>query len=388
MASFGETVLRVRPTWFVMENVPRARNSRVFGTLRRRFKRAGYGVTEVILDASRCGAPQRRRRFICVGRLGAGDQFLAGALIGGLAPKPMTLRDRFGASLGRHLYFHPRNYDRRAGFPIDEPAPTIRGVRRNVAPGYRRHRLDSADPSEARAPTLDELGLIQTFPPNWIWRGRRTAIAPTAIAKMIGNAVPPALANYVGCAILDYERALTTSAALAARVREQAGRLGPGCVPEISFSQFLPSYFNVLDGLGGGSQLGADSRAAPCGTSPRRPEAPASKGLSRPDTPTVQGQVDHPSATVRRGPALSQAVRQFPAAIGFWRFRSAVSGRPAATGQPCAPQVSAGMAPWPLPWRTYEPIDGWVGEPAGLLGRSMSPGKCERAAIAWRERAP
>ena len=33
---------------------------------------------------------------------------------------------------------------------------------------------------------------------------------------MIGNAVPPALANYVGCAILDYERALTTSAALAA----------------------------------------------------------------------------------------------------------------------------------------------------------------------------
>ena len=105
MASFGETVLRVRPTWFVMENVPRARNSRVFGTRRRRFKRAGYGVTEVILDASRCGAPQRRRRFICVGRLGAGDQFLAGALIGGLAPKPMTLRDRFGASLGRHLYF-------------------------------------------------------------------------------------------------------------------------------------------------------------------------------------------------------------------------------------------------------------------------------------------
>lgn len=149
-----------------------------------------------------------------VGRLGAADDFLAEILIAGLAAKPMAIRDALG-DIDPHLYFHGRTYERRAVRSIDGPAPTIRGVLRNPPPGYKRHRLDSADPSEVRAPTLDELSLIQGFPTDWIWRGKRCVIARTKIVQMIGNAVPPPLAQHVGRAILAYERGITMPAALA-----------------------------------------------------------------------------------------------------------------------------------------------------------------------------
>jgi DNA (cytosine-5)-methyltransferase 1 len=215
MARFADVVLACRPRWFVMENVSRARNSSIFRKVRRRFERAGYGLTEEILDASHCGIPQRRRRLILVGRLGAADDFLAESLIAGLAAEPMSIRDALG-DIDPHLYFHGRTYDRRAVYSIDGPAPTIRGVLRDPPPGYKRHRLDSANPSEARAPTLEELSLIQGFPPKWVWRGKRAAIASTTIVQMIANAVPPALAQHVARAILEYERALTAPAAFAA----------------------------------------------------------------------------------------------------------------------------------------------------------------------------
>jgi len=200
--AFAETIVALKPRWFVFENVPGANGSNSYRNARKLFRWAGYGLTEIILDASECGVPQRRKRFFCIGRLGARDQFLAQDLQSGKSTRPMTVRDYLSSELGlEHYYRHPRRYDRRAVFSIDEPALTIRGTNRHPAPGYSRHLKESASPGDVRALTFHERSRIQTFPPDWVWSGRTGEIE-----QMIGNAVPPLLARYVGQRIMTYER--------------------------------------------------------------------------------------------------------------------------------------------------------------------------------------
>ena len=44
-----------------------------------------------------------------------------------LDSKPMTIRDYMGDELDIEYYYrHPRNYNRRGIFSIDEPSPTVR----------------------------------------------------------------------------------------------------------------------------------------------------------------------------------------------------------------------------------------------------------------------
>ena len=52
-----------------MENVDRAEKSNTFAEAREVFKSAGYGITQMVLDASLCGVPQKRKRFFCIGAL-------------------------------------------------------------------------------------------------------------------------------------------------------------------------------------------------------------------------------------------------------------------------------------------------------------------------------
>ncbi len=192
--AYAEIVARIKPSCFVMENVDRARNSNAYAAARNVFKDAGYGLTEVVLDASLCGTPQKRKRFICFGMIGKTDGFALNEFSAGLAPNPMTLRDYFGDTLGFEYYYrHPRNYNRRAVFSIDEPAPTMRGVNRPVPKGYPGHPNDACAVTEnLHALTTAERALIQTFPPEFKWIGSKTDIE-----QMIGNAVPVNLAQYI-----------------------------------------------------------------------------------------------------------------------------------------------------------------------------------------------
>lgn len=192
--NFAQIVSIVRPKCFVMENVDRARNSMAYFKARDIFKQAGYGLTEIVLDASLCGAPQKRKRFICFGILGKQDEHSIELFANRLSKSPMTLRDYFGDSLGFEFYYrHPRNYSRRAVFSIDEPAPTMRGVNRPVPKGYPGHPNDACPVSEdLHALTTQERALIQTFPRDFAWIGSKTDIE-----QMIGNAVPVNLAQYI-----------------------------------------------------------------------------------------------------------------------------------------------------------------------------------------------
>ena len=192
--SYADIVVAILPKYFVMENVDRARTSKTYAKARETFKNAGYGLTEMVLDASLCGAPQKRKRFICFGKLGAEDKFAEDAFNSRMSKEPMTVRQYFGDSLGFEYYYrHPRNYNRRAIFSIDEPAPTMRGVNRPVPKGYPGHPNDACQVSEnTHALTTQERALIQTFPKDFKWIGSKTDIE-----QMIGNAVPVELAAFV-----------------------------------------------------------------------------------------------------------------------------------------------------------------------------------------------
>ncbi len=193
--SYAKIIEGIKPKCFVMENVDRAKNSQAYAKARKIFKQDGYGLTEIILDASLCGTPQKRKRFICFGMLGKDDGFALDSFTNRFAKRPMTLRDYFGDTLGFEFYYrHPRNYSRRAVFSIDEPAPTMRGVNRPVPKGYPGHKNDACPvTSDLHVLSTGERALIQTFPNDYKWVGNKTDVE-----QMIGNAVPVNLAKFVG----------------------------------------------------------------------------------------------------------------------------------------------------------------------------------------------
>ncbi len=198
--AFAEIVQHVKPKYFVMENVDRAINSKAFSCARSIFMETGYGLTEIVLDSSRCGIPQKRKRFFCIGALNKPDNFAKNSLLAHVSRHETTLRDYFGDTLGFDFYYrHPRNYNRRAIFSIDEPAPTMRGVNRPIPKGYPGHPNDACKLREnIRSLTTLERALIQTFPPDFKWCGNKTEME-----QMIGNAVPVKLAEFVGKALLN-----------------------------------------------------------------------------------------------------------------------------------------------------------------------------------------
>jgi DNA (cytosine-5)-methyltransferase 1 len=250
---FALYVCTAMPEWFLMENVQRARGSKAWETARELLKRAGYGLTEVVLNAAYYGVPQSRKRFIVVGRRGERDGFLEQALRKAASKQPMPLRELFGDRLGDHFYSHPRAPDRRGVWSVDAPHPTIRNARRPQPKAYAPHRNDSnyqaavclrpypegrevyapdePDPSipptlreqtsdsclanshytdplpSSRATVLSqaEISLIQGFPEDWDWSASTVRDAD----QMIANAVPAPMAERIGNVIVARHRGET-----------------------------------------------------------------------------------------------------------------------------------------------------------------------------------
>lgn len=199
--SFAKIVSSIKPRYFVMENVDRVNKSEAYNKAKKLFKAAGYGLTEKTLNASYCNVPQNRKRFFCIGALGEQDGFLDGILAANLSEFPLTVHEYIGDKLNLQYYYrHPRTYDRRGVFSVNEPAPTIRGSNRPLPPEYKQHPQDAIDPKDGvRALTFRERAMIQTFPDDFIWLD-----SPSANNQLIGNAVPVNMAEYVARCIRDY----------------------------------------------------------------------------------------------------------------------------------------------------------------------------------------
>ena len=199
--SYANIVASSKPEWFVMENVERITKSHILRDALKIFKKAGYGISYQVLDASYCGVPQARKRFFLVGHKYSADGFLNPYLTKNISSKPMTLFDYFGKSLGVEYYYrHPRSYARRGVFSIYEPSPTIRGVNRPIPKGYPKHEGDPVEISDKVRPlTTKERSLIQTFPEDFVFNGSKTNLE-----QIIGNAVPVKLGEYVANCINEY----------------------------------------------------------------------------------------------------------------------------------------------------------------------------------------
>lgn len=215
---YANIVCAVKPEWFVMENVEQIKKSHVIQEVVAQFQDAGYGLTAVILDASYCGVPQSRTRFFLIGHKGDDNNRLLPIFKKNISPKQMTIRDYLGDSLALDYYYrHPRNYNRRGVFSVDESSPTVRGVNRPIPGGYK---LNSCDPKgiklkDIRPLTTIERSYIQTFPKTFKFSGPKTHLE-----QMIGNAVPVKLGQFVAKCVLEYASARDFSVIRARKKRE------------------------------------------------------------------------------------------------------------------------------------------------------------------------
>ncbi|MDD4019714.1 MAG: DNA cytosine methyltransferase [Kiritimatiellae bacterium] len=199
--AFARIVSNLKPKYFAMENVDRARKTRTFARSLDIFRDAGYGLTVHVLDASLCGVPQKRKRVVVWGVLGGNNNELSSIIQANLSDSSMSLRDFFGDKFGIQFYYrHPRSYARRAVFSIDEPSPTIRGVNRPIPKGYPGHPGDPVPVKKGIRPlTTKERSLIQTFPECWDISGKKTEVE-----QIIGNAVPVKLGEFIGNCLINY----------------------------------------------------------------------------------------------------------------------------------------------------------------------------------------
>lgn len=209
--AFAMLVCVARPRWFLMENVPRASNSKAWADARAMLVRSGYGLTESKLNASFYGVPQTRKRLFVIGRLGEQDEFLASALAAARTSQPMTIRSMLAQmhpddeTLARVGAFFTRPfYTGRGVRTLDESAPSvIRTTREVPRPHYlaRPHPDDPVPASGAATLTQGQVARIQGFPTDWEWAN----VGSRAVDQMIANAVPPPLAEAIGNVILARE---------------------------------------------------------------------------------------------------------------------------------------------------------------------------------------
>jgi DNA (cytosine-5)-methyltransferase 1 len=250
---YVRVVARARPLVFVIENVDRFHSSHEFGLLQAEVADGAlrdYRITSAVLDAADFGVPQRRRRTIVIGsRIGvprlpepAGGTTTVRAALQGVPRHPVgtELPDSVEHVFGRtvpglfkasdiHLGRRPTavSMERYRAIPPggnrfdlararpdllpdcwrnkptgttdvmgrlwwDQPSVTIR------TEFYKPEKGRYLHPAEHRPITHLEAARLQTFPDEFLWCGSKVAIA-----RQIGNAVPPLLAHRLAETVLD-----------------------------------------------------------------------------------------------------------------------------------------------------------------------------------------
>jgi DNA (cytosine-5)-methyltransferase 1 len=236
---FGEIVSAAPPDYLVVENVPGLGNAYgrdVYRDFLRVLKGCGFRHDARQLDAQDYGVPQVRKRFVLIAsRRGAI------ALPAGESGPPRTVRDALAAlpppgqgdALPNNVFRQPkpqhlailREVPRDGGsrsdvkntsvllechrrnpsvhkdvfgrMAWDRPAPTMTCRCTDVYCGRFAH------PEEDRGLTLREAAAVQTFREDYCFEGTFFHIA-----AQIGNAVPVRLAERLGGALLEAERAI------------------------------------------------------------------------------------------------------------------------------------------------------------------------------------
>jgi len=223
------TIVRsLRPTGIILENVPQIANGKKNSVLKEfctALRKAGYSFAHGNVDAKDFGVPQTRRRMVLIGVRNRRKQLqlpirnrckrqtvrdtirsLPPVKPGKKAPRrPLHRAAKLSQENMARLRATPHDggdsrqwpeslrlpchvesngfYDVYGRMRWDSPAPTLTTRCNSLSNGRFGH------PTQNRAITLLEAALLQTFPRRHRFQGNQNAIA-----RQIGNAVPPKLA--------------------------------------------------------------------------------------------------------------------------------------------------------------------------------------------------
>jgi DNA (cytosine-5)-methyltransferase 1 len=238
---YGRLIEEVYPMFFIMENVSGIQGKRgkqILNQLTDHMGKVGYNIHKQLVDASDFSVPQRRKRIIIVGErkdIGSGYTF----------PKSCHVKKTVRETI-EFLPPPPENGKPHSDFPLhrrdklsDVNLRRIRALKQGQGRDFLPaelladcHKVDSAvighrnvygrmkwddvaptitarfdsftrglfgHPEQDRSISLCEGALIQTFPLDYVFAGNKVDIA-----RQIGNAVPPNLAQIIGESIINY----------------------------------------------------------------------------------------------------------------------------------------------------------------------------------------
>ncbi|NKN39702.1 DNA cytosine methyltransferase [Agrobacterium sp. a22-2] len=241
LSSFSKLVLAVRPTLVTMENVPPLCKQQIFKDFVADLQKAEYNVDFRVVDGRDIGLPQRRQRLVLVASL------LGPITIPDADKAQVTVRDTIadlpalvaGASdpddplhasaslselnLARIRHSKPGGtwrdwpkelvsacHARATGstYPSvygrmewDKPAPTMTTQCYGFGNGRFGH------PEQDRAISLREAAMIQSFPKDYVFAPKTTSVNFSTLGRMIGNAVPVLLGEYIGEILVNHVKA-------------------------------------------------------------------------------------------------------------------------------------------------------------------------------------
>ncbi len=235
LGEFARLLGELRPELVTMENVPDLASKRPFREFVGTLQKLGYHVDARSVYCPPLGIPQHRRRLVLVAsRLGP-VKVPTGSLTPGeyrtvrdalaalpkLAAGEADPRDRLhkarsvnDTNLRRLRASRPggtwRDWPKDLRAPChrkktgatyqsvyarmmwDEPSPTITTQAYNFGTGRFGH------PEQDRSITLREAAVLQTFPRRYRFVKPREGVFMARVGRLIGNAVPPRLAFFVG----------------------------------------------------------------------------------------------------------------------------------------------------------------------------------------------
>ncbi len=224
---FERFVEALRPRAVMMENVPELEKDKRFEAFLQKLKELGYLGSHRVLNAAEYGVPQRRRRLIYLAGLGMEIPFPE------KSSKMKTVEEAIGGmpkagQSGDPLHDMPENRTPRV-LEIIRLIPKDGGSRRDLPGEYRlkcHKRCDAfkdvygrmawkdvaptitggchepskgrhLHPEEDRTITMREAALLQGFP-HWY---EFPITSKSAVALMIGNALPPPFIEALGRSI-------------------------------------------------------------------------------------------------------------------------------------------------------------------------------------------
>lgn len=225
---FIRCLKEVQPEAFLMENVPGLiyKKSRpYFDWVLAQLSQCGYGLNWAVLNSADYGVPQKRKRLIVMGARSIHLRFPAPSHGSGtdnphvsaldvLGEQPIGESPNCPVKFAKYPDLRPSPYAGHiyngGGRPIDPKGPchtilaSSGGYKthwidtENVAPEYHVHLQAGGEPWEGEVPgarrlSVEECAIIQTFPRELHFSGKRSAQY-----KQVGDAVPPDLAFVLG----------------------------------------------------------------------------------------------------------------------------------------------------------------------------------------------